>query len=285
MIIDLKTRNISLTEALNLASEYDEILLDSKTYYEKVRIGIPHLTLKGREGSKISFDDYHGKPTRVEDSHLGEEYGTTTSATVTVTSDARFFRAENVTFENTHYLSGNHYQAVAFKSEGNNTTLKNCKFIGRQDTLMFDFTKGNLVKNCYIEGDVDFIFGSSDVTLIGCEILAKDYSGGAYYTAPSTLLVYDYGFVFYDCTFKSETNVIPYLGRPWFPTKAPAPVHPRASFVNCSFDKINPTFIGMSKSSDDIELVIANSNSNGVALEEKGNSQRILDYLKRYINK
>jgi hypothetical protein len=50
-------------------------------------------------------------------------------------------------------------QAVAMRITGDRAAFYNCKFKGFQDTLCDD--RGNhLFKSCYIEGTVDFIFGS-----------------------------------------------------------------------------------------------------------------------------
>ena len=50
-------------------------------------------------------------------------------------------------------------QAVALRVSGNKSAFYNCKIIGYQDTLCDD--RGyHFFKNCYIQGTVDFIFGS-----------------------------------------------------------------------------------------------------------------------------
>jgi pectinesterase len=50
-------------------------------------------------------------------------------------------------------------QAVALRISGDKSAFYNCRLIGFQDTLCDD--KGrHLFKDCYIEGTVDYIFGS-----------------------------------------------------------------------------------------------------------------------------
>lgn len=50
-------------------------------------------------------------------------------------------------------------QAVALRASGDKQAFYNCRLLGYQDTLCDD--RGNhFFKNCYIEGTVDFIFGS-----------------------------------------------------------------------------------------------------------------------------
>lgn len=70
-------------------------------------------------------------------------------------------------------------------------------------------------ENCYIEGDVDFIYGAMTAVFEKCEINSNH---GGYVTAPSTEQTQKYGFMFNECKF---TGAAPkgsvYLGRPWRP--------------------------------------------------------------------
>ena len=50
--------------------------------------------------------------------------------------------------------------AVAARVYGDKTIFRECGFIGFQDTL-FDSTGRHYFKDCYIQGEVDFIFGSA----------------------------------------------------------------------------------------------------------------------------
>lgn len=50
-------------------------------------------------------------------------------------------------------------QASALRISGDKSTVYNCRILGFQDTICDD--RGyHLFKDCYIEGTVDFIFGS-----------------------------------------------------------------------------------------------------------------------------
>lgn len=51
-------------------------------------------------------------------------------------------------------------QAAALRIGGDASVFYNCKFYGYQDTI-FDYKGRHLFKDCYIEGTVDFIFGSA----------------------------------------------------------------------------------------------------------------------------
>lgn len=125
---------------------------------------------------------------------------------------ANDFRAENITFENSF---GTGSQAVALLADADRVVFKNCRFLGWQDTL---FVNGGrqFFKDCYIEGHVDFIFGSGKVFFENCEIHSK---GAGYVTAHfRTGDDQDTGFVFYRCKLTGiNTGAGVYLGRPWRP--------------------------------------------------------------------
>ena len=231
MEINLKKLNLSLAEALRIALPNDILLLDDITYNEKIVVYKPNITLKGSENTKIVFNDCHATKIR----HSGGGcYGTTGSATFRVLEEANGFKAYNITFENNYVRDGNpNGQAVAFKSECNNVHIKDCKFIGHQDTLYIDFGKNNLIEDCYICGDIEFIFGSADCTFKNCHIHAiNDERNICYYTAPDTYISNEQGFVFEGCKFTHEENMDVYLGRPWYPGGAREEVYPRISFIN-----------------------------------------------------
>ncbi len=238
MMIDLNEKKISLQEALNLALEGDTILLEDKTYFEKLVIDKKKITLLGRKNSTISFNASHG--TILPEAMGGDgvrTYGTTGSATVRVLKGADGFTAKNITFVNS-FKRGNQKngQAVAFKSEINNLRIENCRFISDQDTLYIDYGKNNLVVDSYIEGDIDFIFGSADCIFHNCEIKAKNVVGIAYFTAPDTYQSNLYGFIFHQCKFFSEENLDTYLGRGWYPSGATEPVFPKEYLIQCTID-------------------------------------------------
>ena len=94
------------------------------------------------------------------------EYGGSTgSATVRIA--ANDVTARNLTFSNdfdeaAHELKGE--QALAMKTTGDRIVFENTAFLGNQDTLMTDSPKLDVIsrvyiRDSYIEGDVDFIYG------------------------------------------------------------------------------------------------------------------------------
>lgn len=237
MIYDLKDNNLSITEVLDLLKDGDVVYLDDITYYEKITIWNKNITFIGKENTKISFDAYHDAIVPVSMGGDGtRKFGTTGSATFTVKPTGTGFTAKNIIFEN--YFKRNNTpngQAVAFKSEASNVILQNCKFISEQDTLYMDFGKNNIISNSYIEGDVDFIFGSADCIFDNCTIVGKKVNQNVYFTAPDTYSSNLYGFIFNKCKFITEEGTTAYLGRAWFPGGATEPVYPRQSIIDCDF--------------------------------------------------
>ncbi len=123
------------------------------------------------------------------------------------------FTARNVTFANTH--GDNNGQALAMYAKADRLFFLNCRFLGWQDTLRTEYGR-QYFKNCYVEGDVDFIYGHATAFFDNCSLYVKS---NGYITAPALLEpANDYrskGFVFYQCTITGVGTGIGYLGRPW----------------------------------------------------------------------
>ena len=247
-MLDLNLLKISLKDALKIANEGETILLENKTYNEKIEIDKKNITIIGDELTKISFNAYSGMVIPYDLGGDGKEtFRTTTSATVRIKEGADGFKAFGITFENSYKREEDEdRQAVAFKSEINDLSIENCKFIGEQDTLYIDNGKNNKISSSYIEGDIDFIFGSADCTFSNCEIVGLNRKR-VYFTAPSTLLDNKKGFHFKYCTFKSEAPLA-HLGRPWYPTSATKEIYPRLILKNCKlYGNINLDLIKMNE--------------------------------------
>ena len=145
----------------------------------------------------------------------GGTLGTSGSGSITI--NANNFTAENITFQNTF---GDGSQAVAVIINADMAAFKNCRFMGNQDTL---YTKGSgnpraYFKNCYIDGNIDFIFGNAIALFDSCTVYAKTRTtaGSSFMTAASTPAGQAYGYVFRNCIFPANTGGTQYyLGRPW----------------------------------------------------------------------
>lgn len=228
----------TLAEALLAAKEYDTIFLYDDTYYGKYVITTSHLTIIGVTKAKITYDARNGMIVRKEDGGDGvKTYGTTGSASLTVKPSATYLRLENLIIENSyHRVPGNTgNQNVAFKTEACFGTYTNIDFISEQDTLYID-ANDNYFDNCYIEGDVDFIFGSGDAIINNSTIkMLQILDSNAYLCAPDTYVSSKYGFIFANTRVISIGNNKKYLGRAWYPGGAKEKVIPRVLFYNVDF--------------------------------------------------
>lgn len=123
--------------------------------------------------------------------------------------DADDFTAENITFENSAGPVG---QALAVRVDGDRVAFRNCRFLGWQDTMLLNRGR-HYFEDCYITGDVDFIFGGATAFFERCQIhCLRD----GYITAASTPDNQPFGFVFSHCKITGESKgVRTYLGRPW----------------------------------------------------------------------
>ena len=184
------------------------ILIKKGIYKEKLILPSTkvNVTIIGEDvnSTVITYDDYASKLTK-----FGEGTGTSGSSGFFIFGDN--FTAKNITFENS---SGDVGQAVAVRVDGDKVRFFNCRFLGNQDTLYpHGINSRQYYKNCYIEGTVDFIFGSSTALFDDCTIFCKR---GGYVTAASTGKDTKYGFIFRNCKIEgSAPTGSVYLGRPW----------------------------------------------------------------------
>jgi pectin methylesterase-like acyl-CoA thioesterase len=139
-----------------------------------------------------------------------------TSGSYSVAIDPNDFTAHKITFQNTNQVA----QAVALRTNGDRQSYYHCKLKGYQDTY-YTYGLGRIyMKDCYIEGAVDYIFGQATVVFDSCEFKILRY--GAPLTAASTHINSTFGYVFRNS--KIMTDAIGYdgkavtgvfLGRPW----------------------------------------------------------------------
>ncbi|SFE05584.1 Por secretion system C-terminal sorting domain-containing protein [Thermophagus xiamenensis] len=161
---------------------------------------------------------------------MGGTLGTSNSYSVSIEGDN--FTAINITFQNTVVNDGSvaNQQAVALRTNGDRQSFYHCKILGYQDTY-YSYSLGRVyMKNCYIEGSVDFIFGQSTVVFDSCEFLVN--REGGVLTAASTNVNSKFGYVFKNCKIHDNKNGFNgsiskiYLGRPW-------QGNPKVVFLSC----------------------------------------------------
>lgn len=228
----------SLSDVLKDARDGDIIHLASMVYYEKIKITIPNLTIIGHNSS-IEYKDYYNKIGKDNKELL-------TVRTYTIMAEASNITLKDLTIKNLSVPNRTYGQAVALHVIGDNFKAINCNILGAQDTILagpipYDLTiryknllssdeltqnkSHQLYDHCYIEGDVDFIFGCGICFFNECEIHSI---GKGYICAPSHPKDYNYGFVFYKCNLTGSdeiTNQV-YLGRPWRD-------YGQAAFISC----------------------------------------------------
>ncbi len=209
------------------------ITITPGTYEEGVVVDKPNIKLVNNNKSKEAVITYDRGPAH---SDPAKKLGTEKSATFLVTEKATGFSADNIVFKNTYNIgtSFEQGQAVAFESLADKVVLENCSFIGRQDTLYLKgASKGKetygsanparvYLKNCYIEGTVDFIFGDATAYFDNCKLFMAYSEKGGHFTAANTTL-FNIGYVFDRCQFltddKYKTDSAAAakvdLGRPW----------------------------------------------------------------------
>ncbi|OUP07097.1 pectinesterase family protein [Collinsella sp. An2] len=200
-------------------------------YYERVEVKQPGVIFQnadesGQQTVTIRASYYSGNTWDADNNYAPKDdydLGTAECATVLVRASGTGFTAYGITFQNDynvvdHAEEGKQTPAVAFDSKADKIVLRNCSFIGRQDTLYVEGA-GNRVyaENCRIDGTVDFIFGDADAYFDKCTINMVAFPGrtSGYYTAPNTKKGYT-GLVFNDCTLTADSSLKDvYLGRPW----------------------------------------------------------------------
>lgn len=240
------------------------ILISPGTYREHLILKAPYITLEGntKNARNVLLTWYYG---------CGRNYYSITkplsnsdSASVYITKEAHDFIGKRVTFENSYSLyvteeektdysedntvtlaqrekdvmnSKYKKQALALCVEGDRSVFKNCRFIGVQDTLLLNQYARVYLKDCFIEGTTDFIFGSATAVFDACQINVPFRNG--YLTASSAEITAPYGFLFTNCTLTREArykgmdapkDASCTLGRPWNALC-------QVIFWNCKMDK------------------------------------------------
>ncbi|MFJ4841024.1 pectinesterase family protein [Streptomyces sp. NPDC088746] len=211
------------------------------TYREPVKIPSTkqNVTLQGSGSSRndtvIVYDNASG--TRKPDG--SGTYGTSGSATVA--AEANGFQARNLTISNDFDEAANQnmsgLQAVALRTAADKVFLDSVIVTGDQDTLLLDTaskaTLGRVyMKDSYVVGNVDFIFGRATAVIDASVITLKkrwDGSSAGYIAAPSTAAGRK-GFLITGSTVNGDVSASSFhLGRPWH-AGGDASLDPMATF-------------------------------------------------------
>ncbi|GAA4518723.1 hypothetical protein GCM10023160_01380 [Brachybacterium paraconglomeratum] len=207
-----------------------EIVVAPGTYREIVRIwpGTPAgLVLRGETGDAadvvLTYDLAAGT-----EKFYGGDFGRTGAATLAVLADD--VTIADLTVENGYDEATNgSSQAQALRTVGDRIVLDGVRLLGNQDTFLAETPSAEVVSRVYvrdsfIEGDVDFIYGSASLVIEDSEISSYDRgsaSNNGYVCAPSTGGGIR-GFLFTGCSFTSTAAAgTVFLGRPWHPSSNP----------------------------------------------------------------
>lgn len=221
--------SISINETLKKLIDGDTLFLKKGIYKEKVRINTPNISIIGEDKNTTIIENMDYSP-KIHEDH--QEYITFRTWSVIVISDN--VNISNITIKNASIPATKYGQAVALHVLGDNFKMDNSILLGDQDTLFcgplpddlalryINFlckeerqTKESrqLYTNTYIEGGVDFIFGSGNAVFKNCHFHAIEPNFG-YFFAPSHNKDQKYGFTIIDSTFSGFPNTM-YLARPW----------------------------------------------------------------------
>ena len=232
------------------------IVVHPGTYREVVNIPAEkgELTLRGAtrdpRDTVIVYD--HANGTKKPD---GTTYGTAGSATFT--SAAAGLRVRDLTLAN-DWLRADHpditgTQAVAAYTYGDRTHFENVRLLAHQDTLFVETTAlgafdRQYFHRCYIEGDVDFVFGRATAVFEACHFhtLQRDvtFTPKGMVFAPSTARANPYGILAVRSRITSGAEDAAYkIARPWVPsyeTTAWPSLVVRDTWIGSGIDAVTP---------------------------------------------
>ena len=240
----------SLQAAVDAAAPGDTLILRPGVYRERVVIHRDDLRLEADDGAVLT-----GSGCAKDRYPDGTEKGTFLSATLLVLG--KNVTVENLTVRNDAGDGRDVGQAVAVYAAGDRGLWRNCRFIAHQDTLFCGpvmqkvldavaprsaagvecvpsvgdspLTHGRqYFENCFIQGDVDFIFGPYRCWFEGCTLFMN--ARGGWYTAANTPQAQPWGLVFHRCRLTGEcADGAARLGRPWR-------AYARTLFLGCEMD-------------------------------------------------
>ena len=229
------------------------VLVCAGEYREKVVIHRDHVRLVGEDRDRTVLTWNGCAMDQYED---GTVKGTFLSATLMTTG--RNIEVENMTVRNDAGDGREVGQAVAVYAAGDRGIWRNCRFIAHQDTLFCGpvrlpntledilprggsaekairveggpLTSGRqYFEDCFIRGDVDFIFGCYRCWFERCTLFMN--IRGGFYTAANTNRAQPFGFVFHRCVLTGECgDGEGFLGRPWRKNA-------RTLFLECEMDE------------------------------------------------
>ncbi|MCR4882136.1 MAG: hypothetical protein K6A68_01065 [Clostridiales bacterium] len=246
----------SIQDAIDSVKDADRnptiILVRMNEYRERVIVNKDNIRIVGeaRDRTVITWS-----ACAKDQDPEGRERGTFLSFTMLVTGHN--VGVENLTIRNDAGDGRKVGQAMAVYAAGDRGVWRNCRLMAAQDTLFCGpvmpkvekeilprishaecvesvgdsgITHGRqYFEDCWIQGDVDFIFGPYRCWFERCTLFMNERGG--WYTAANTPEGQPHGLVFHRCTLTGACQVGGgYLGRPWRK-------HARTVFLECSMDE------------------------------------------------
>lgn len=243
-----RTVNAAIDAAPNFAESPWIIRVKAGHYREKVSIDKPNIWLVGahRDSTVILWDDYAGRI-----APGGALIGT--RGTWTLRATQADVRLAHLTVVNSFDYDANARKpagdsskirdtqgiAVALTDKSDRAILQDVVLRGHQDTFFADAGR-TYVTDSWIEGNVDFIFGSGRLVIAHSDIVSLDRgsaTNNGYIVAPSTDVT-SYGMLIVDSRLRKAPGMAPNsvsLGRPWHPGGNPRAVG-MAIFMACWMD-------------------------------------------------
>jgi pectinesterase len=186
------------------------------------------VTIVYNNGSGVTVTAENTNPCATKDA--GTTHGTSDSTTFFV-STAKF-EAANLTIANdfAEPADQSSVQAPALTVQADQVLFQNVRFLGNQDTLQVKSSSVTTVarsyfKGCYVEGDVDFIFGRGTAVFDGCTIkyLTSRKTGSTIF-APSTESSHAFGMLVVGSQIGSASGTnSTFLGRAWDDSSGTSP--------------------------------------------------------------
>lgn len=255
----------TIGEAINSVSEGSAIKVMPGLYYEKLKITKKGISLVGTNPATTIIYGFEADTGGIDGNLLVEvnylpEGADSVGDKVAIPekpAENCYFNAANITFYNkgsewNKMWGSSEKRSIALALKGvDKCYLKNCIFIGQQDTLYW--RSGRIyAENCYVQGDVDYICGGATTLFDNCKFFTLDnYNGGimvaaaAADTGYSSTAEYAKGFVFRNCKISGSIGYVDAakkvtLGRgTWVGGSATSETQVgKAVYINCAIDKI-----------------------------------------------
>lgn len=207
----------TIQDAIDQAPENSKypylIFIKAGHYHEHIYIPankpMLHLIGQGQELVRISDDRVSGGPN-----------ASPVDVAATVVSNGTDEYFEGITFENSWGTQHNDGpQALALYTKEDRNIVNKCKMLSFQDTYRTanGLNGRNYVRNCFIQGGIDFLYGQGNVFFDHCtlNIVKKD---GGWIVAPKHMPGTTWGYVLKNTTITAPGNpkgTRVWLGRPW----------------------------------------------------------------------